>query len=205
MAESNVNSRLEAFCDGVFAIALTLLIIDIKIPVNETINTTNDFWLVLQHLLPSVFTFLLSFTIVFISWVNHHGVLKLVNKSSPAFIYANGFLLLTIVILPFPTALLSEHLFTDHAAPAVVVYAAINGLQAIGWILLSYAAINPNSLTKNEKSTLSVRAGQKSSHFALAIYTLLTIMAFWFPQVVAFLLGVIWLGWLIYGIRIKSE
>jgi uncharacterized membrane protein len=131
MGASNSNTRLEAFCDGVFAVALTLLIIDIKIPANVTINTTNDFWLALQHLLPSIFAFLLSFTIVLISWVNHHGTMKLINKSSPAFIYANGFLLLTIVILPFPTALLSEHLFTDHATPAVVIYAAINGLQSL--------------------------------------------------------------------------
>ena len=205
MVESNVNSRLEAFCDGVFAIALTLLIIDIRIPSGVIINTTNDFWLALQHLLPSVFAFLLSFTIVFITWVNHHGTLKLINKSSPAFIYANGFLLLTIVVLPFPTALLSEHLFTDHATPAVVVYAAINGLQAIGWILVGHAALNPNSLTKNEKSTLIVRAGHQKSYFTLAIYTLLAIMAFWFPQVVAFLIGIIWIGWLIYGIMVKSE
>ena len=52
MAESNVNSRLEAFCDGVFAIALTLLIIDIKIPPSETIKTASDVWLALLHLLP---------------------------------------------------------------------------------------------------------------------------------------------------------
>jgi uncharacterized membrane protein len=205
MAESNVNSRLEAFCDGVFAIALTLLVIDITIPASEAINTTSEFWLALQHLLPSVFAFLLSFTIVFITWVNHHGTLKLIEKSSPAFIYANGFLLLSIVVLPFPTALLSEYLFTDHAAPAVVLYAAINGLQAIGWILLGHTALNPIPLTKNERSTLSIRASQRIVYFALAIYTLLAVMAFWFPQVVALLLGVIWFGWLIYGIRIKDE
>jgi len=205
MTESNVNSRLEAFCDGVFAIALTLLVIEIKIPASETINTTNDIWLALQHLLPSVFAFLLSFLIIFITWVNHRGTLKLINKSSPAFIYANGFLLLTIVVLPFPTALLSEHLFTDHAAPAVVLYAAITGLQAIGWILLGHTALKPNPLTINEKATLILRASQRIVYFALAIYTLLAIMAFWFPQVVAFLLGLIWFGWLIYGIRMKGE
>lgn len=60
MAETNPNSRLEAFCDGVFAIALTLLIIDIKIPSSETINTTNDSWLALKHIVPSIFTFVLS-------------------------------------------------------------------------------------------------------------------------------------------------
>jgi uncharacterized membrane protein len=129
----------------------------------------------------------------------------LIEKSSPAFIYANGFLLLSIVVLPFPTALLSEYLFTDHAAPAVVLYAAINGLQAIGWILLGHTALNPIPLTKNERSTLSIRASQRIVYFALAIYTLLAVMAFWFPQVVALLLGVIWFGWLIYGIRIKDE
>ena len=132
MAESNINSRLEAFFDGVFAIALTLLIIDIKIPSRENIYTTNDLWLSFKHLFPSIFAFLLSFVIVFITWVNHHATLKLVDKSSSSFIYANGFLLLTIVFIPFPTALLGEYLFTDHAAPAVVLYTAVDALQAIG-------------------------------------------------------------------------
>jgi uncharacterized membrane protein len=205
MTESNTNSRLEAFCDGVFAIALTLLIIDIKIPSSETINTTSDLWLALQHLLPAVFAFLLSFMIILISWVNHHATLKLVHKSSPGFIYANGFMLLTIVIIPFPTALLSEYLFTDHAAPAVVLYAATNVLTAIAWILLSQAALKPNPLTKNEKSTLAMRTNQRNGYFALVIYTLCAIMAFWFPLVVALLLTVIWIGWLLYGITIKGE
>ena len=66
MAESNINSRLEAFCDAVFAIALTLLIIDIKIPSREIIYTTNDLWLSLTHLLPSIFAFLLSFIIAWL-------------------------------------------------------------------------------------------------------------------------------------------
>ena len=205
MAESNINSRLEAFSDGVFAIALTLLIIDIKVPASETVNTTNDLWLALQHLLPSVFAFLLSFMIILISWVNHHATLKLIHKSSHGFIYANGFMLLTIVILPFPTALLSEYLFTNHAAPAVVLYAAINVLNAISWILLSQTALKPNPSTKNEKSTHAMRTIQRNGYFALAIYTLCVIMAFWFPLVVALLLTAIWIGWLIFGINIKGE
>ena len=104
MAESNVNSRLEAFCDGVFAIAITLLIIEIKAPSSEEISTTNELWMALKHLLPSIFTFLLSFAIIFITWVNHHAVLKLVHKSSSSFLYANGFLLFTVAAFPFPTA-----------------------------------------------------------------------------------------------------
>jgi len=205
MGESNSNSRLEAFCDGVFAVALTLLVIDIKIPSREITNSTSDLWIALQNLIPSIIAFLLSFTIVFITWVNHHGTLKLIHKSSPSFIYANGFLLLTIVVLPFTTSLLSENLFTDHATPAVVVYAAINALQSLAWIFLGHAALRPNSLTKNEKSTITARASQKSSYFAFGINIILTVLAFWFPQIVAMLIGFIWLGWLVYGIRIRSE
>lgn len=106
MPEANPNSRLEAFSDGVFAIALTLLIIDVKLPSPENIHSTSDFWQALQNITPSVFAFVLSFGIILITWVNHHAVLKLVNKSSASFIYANGFMLLGVVIIPFPTSLL---------------------------------------------------------------------------------------------------
>ena len=82
MAESNPNARLEAFCDGVFSVALTLLIIDIRLPATTAIRTTSDLWLALRELLPSIFAFLLSFAIIFILWTNHHATLKLVDKTS---------------------------------------------------------------------------------------------------------------------------
>jgi Endosomal/lysosomal potassium channel TMEM175 len=99
MVEARPNARLEAFCDGVFAIALTLLIIDIKLPSTEGIGSTSELWRALQHLAPSVFAFVLSFGIILITWVNHQGTLELVHKSSASFIYANGFLLLCIHVL----------------------------------------------------------------------------------------------------------
>ncbi len=99
MAETHPNARLETFSDGVFAIALTLLVIDIKVPASEGIGTARELWLALRHLGPSVFAFVLSFAIIFITWVNHHGFLRLVNKSSALFVYANGFLLLTVVFM----------------------------------------------------------------------------------------------------------
>jgi uncharacterized membrane protein len=81
MSEANPNSRVEAFCDGVFAFALTLLIIDIKIPSSVKIDNNHDFWLALKHITPSVFAFLLSFIVILITWVNHHACLKLVGGS----------------------------------------------------------------------------------------------------------------------------
>jgi uncharacterized membrane protein len=166
MAETNPNSRLEAFCDGVFAIALTLLIIDIKIPSSEKISTTSDFWLALEHILPSIFAFILSFIIILITWVNHHGNLKLINKTSAAFMFANGFLLLTIVFIPFPTALMGDYLLTDHSSPAVILYVSTMAIQAVAWILLTTTALK-NQLGRDEKSIKTIRENRKYGYFAL--------------------------------------
>jgi uncharacterized membrane protein len=204
MSESNHNSRLEAFCDGVFAIALTLLIIDIKIPSTKEINSTAEFWLALKHVAPSVLAFLLSFIIILIAWVNHHASLRLVNKSSPAFIYANGFMLLTVVFIPFPTSLMGEYILTDHAAPAVILYDSTLALQAISWILVTSVSLN-DQLAKNEKSILSIRQNRKFGYFAFTLYSLCAILAIWFPLAIAIFTIITWIFWLIWGIRIKSE
>ena len=204
MSEANTNSRLEAFCDGVFAIALTLLIIDIKIPSSITINNTADFWLALSHIAPSIFAFLLSFAIILITWVNHHNTLKLVNKSASSFIYANGFLLLTVVVIPFPTSLLGEYLLTDHSAPAVILYVSVMAFQAIGWIMITSVAIR-NKLTRNERATLTIRQNNRYGYFAFSLYSLCAIIAFWFPLTIAITTTIIWIFWLIVGISIKRE
>ena len=206
MSETNPNIRLETFCDGVFAIALTLLIIDIKIPESVTINSTDEFWKALLHILPSIFAFLLSFCIILIAWHNHHNTLKLVNRSTAAFIYANGFLLLTIVALPFPTNLLGQHLFTNHAVPAVVLFSTMNALQAIGWILIGRAALNPkNLLIKNEQSAVCMSQNVKNGFFALILNGILAILAFWFPIAITAIITMTWIFWLVYGITIKEK
>jgi uncharacterized membrane protein len=206
MTEANPNNRLETFCDGVFAIALTLLIVDVKIPPTADIRNTGDFWRALGHVAPSIYAFVLSFGIILITWVNHHHAMKLVNKSSPPFIYANGFLLLTVAFVPFPTSLLGEYLFTGHAGPAVVLYSAVLAFQAVGWNLISQAALRPGRLlTKNERSTAEFRKMVKFSYSAFALYTACAIAAFWIPLAMTVLIGLLWIFWLIFGIRIKEE
>jgi uncharacterized membrane protein len=204
MIETNYNSRLEAFCDGVFAIALTLLIIDIKIPSTAEINNTTDFWHVLKHISPSLLAFVLSFLVILITWVNHHNSIKLINKSSGSFIYANGFLLLTVVFVPFPTSLIGEYISTDHAAPAVILYDAVLALQAIGWILICNAALK-NHLCKNEKAIFAIRRNGKFGYFAFALYSICTIAAFWFPLTIFIFTTLTWFFWLIHGINISHE
>ena len=204
MPETNPNARLEAFCDGVFAIALTLLIIDIRIPSTIEINNTPDLWLALRNICPLIFAFILSFIVILITWVNHHNSIKLANKSSTPFIYANGFLLLTVVFVPFPTSLIGEYISTDHAAPAVVLYDSVLALQALGWILISRTVLK-NHLGKNERSTIKIRENGKFGYFAFILYSGCAVTAFWFPITIAMFTTLTWIFWLIYGIKFKHE
>ncbi len=202
MSEANPNSRLEAFCDGVFAIALTLLIIEIRIPHDIEINSVNGFWLALIHISPSLVAFALSFTIIFITWVNHHAILKLTNKTAPAFIYANGLLLLTVVFLPFPTTLLGEYTLTEFAAPAVMLYNSTLVLQALGWILLGRTVLR-FKLYKNDEAAATMRQNTKFGVFAFMIYSLFVIAAIWIPIAIAIITILTWIFWLILGIKMK--
>jgi uncharacterized membrane protein len=202
MTPTHANTRLEALCDGVFAIAMTLLIIEIKLPDMERIAAASELWHALQHLTPAVFAFVLSFGIIFITWVNHHATLRLVSHSSPSFIYANGFLLLTVVAMPFPTALLGAFLWTDQAAPAVVLYNAVLAAQAVGWILVGGTAL-ASPLTIDERSTAAMRDSRRNGYFAFALYAMLALTALWFPFAVAMVSAASWLFWLVLGVRMK--
>jgi uncharacterized membrane protein len=203
MTAAHPNARLEALCDGVFAIALTLLILDVKLPPAESIASTSGLWRALRLLAPSVFAFVLSFGIILITWVNHRATLVLVNDSSESFIYANGFLLLTVVCMPFPTGLLGEFLWTDHAAPAVVLYDAVLAVQAIGWIFVTGAALK-DGLTTGTKAASRIRGNNRNGYVAVALYSLLAVTALWFPLVVAVVTMLSWTFWLVLGIRMKQ-
>ncbi len=204
MAEANPNTRLEAFSDGVFAIALTLLIIDIKIPAAEHGTGSQPLWILLKHLVPSLFAFILSFLVILISWVNHHAILKQVKNSSPLFVYANGLLLLSVVFVPFPTSLLGEYLDTDQAAPAVFLYDAALALQGIGWICVSGSALK-DRLIKNELSEKQMRVNRRNAWFAFGGYSLFAVLALWFPLPVALVTALTWVFWMIYGARVRHE
>lgn len=204
MAEASANSRLEAFCDAVFAIALTLLIIDVRLPSTDSISTNADLWRALRNLGPVLFAFLLSFGIILITWVNHHATTKLVTRSSASFIYANGFLLLTVVLIPFLTTLLGDFLLTDHAAPAVVLYDAVLAGSALGWILISGTALK-NHLAKNEGAAATIRDARRHGYFAFALYSAFSITALWFPFAVAIVTTLSWIFWLMLSVRLKHE
>ena len=202
MAETNANNRLEALSDGVFAIAMTLLVIEVRPPATHTIVTTADFWNALAHAMPAIGAFILSFIIIFITWGNHHGATKLIPRTSASFIFANGLLLLTVAFIPFPTALLGEFVVTDHAAPAVVLYNVVLAFQAVAWILFSRTAL-VNHLTKDEDAARTLGRMGRNGYFAFALYSLLALAAVWLPLPVAVLTTATWMVWLVMAFRAK--
>jgi uncharacterized membrane protein len=109
------TARLETFADGVFAIAATLLIIEIRLPGEDVGQGLLDLW-------PSYFAYGLSFLSIGIMWVNHHVVLSFTREADRAFLFINIFLLMGIAFVPFPTALYAEHLGHEGAREAALAY-----------------------------------------------------------------------------------
>jgi len=103
------KQRLEAFSDGVIAIIITLLVLEIKVPhINGEINF-NTLIVSLFHLIPKFLSWALSFFMVLIMWVNHHRIFDDLKSSSNGLMWFNGLLLFFISFVPFPTAFMGDY------------------------------------------------------------------------------------------------
>jgi uncharacterized membrane protein len=130
------TARLEAFSDGVFAIAITLLILEIKIPGYDT-----DLKAQLLRQWPSYLGFFISFAFIGIMWINHHRLFTHIKKTDDILLLLNLLLMLGVCIIPFTTALLAAHLGHPGARTAVVVYnAAYFSIAVFFSLLWRYAA-----------------------------------------------------------------
>jgi len=147
------KGRTEAFSDGVFSIAITLLILEIKVP--PFIGQSNEeLALALLSLWPSFFAFVGSFATILVLWINHHGLFTLAEHATPQFLFANGFLLLCVIFLPFPTALLAQHLTGPGGNTAAVVYCGTYVLTNISYHLLLSTVAAPGAIRKDVSPAL---------------------------------------------------
>jgi uncharacterized membrane protein len=199
------NARIEAFSDGVFAIAITLLILEIKVPPHESIHSVNDLWNGLLQLWPSYFAFFLSFGIILVSWVNHHYLFNVVEKSSRHFLYANGFLLLTITFMPFPTALLAQYIGTEYVKPAVALYCFGGVVNSIGWNLLIYTVHKPKLLLHHNVSPDILANTNRSVRLGFLVYACSTVLAFWLPIAALIMNLLLWIVWITLSINEKEK
>ena len=133
------TARIEAFSDGVFSIAITLLILEIKIPAAGSGNLSAQ----LLRQWPSYFAFVFSFAFIGIMWVNHHRLFTQIKRSDNALLFLNLLLLLGVCAVPFPTAVLAQHLGQSDQRAAAILYHGSYFVIAIFYnILWRYASRN---------------------------------------------------------------
>ncbi len=126
------TQRIEAFSDGVFAIAITLLIIEIGVPHPSGDRGLQD---ALADLWPSYGAYVLSFVMIGIYWANHHSFFRLFLRTDHFFLILNVVFLMAIAFMPFPTAVLGEYLRDAGERDAAVGFYAFGLLlPAVGWL-----------------------------------------------------------------------
>ena len=102
-------TRVEAFSDGVFAIVVTLLVLELKVPALKDHASVSELAYQLVELVPKVLSWLISFIIVCKFWLNHHHVLGLARRADYAMVWLNSMFLMGQSFIPFPTALMGEY------------------------------------------------------------------------------------------------
>lgn len=197
-----MNERLETFCDGIFAIAITLLILEIKVPPIKSIHSTAELGVQLLEDWPSWLAFLLSFISMFIAWTNHHHFIRQLDheKTSNMFMYAHGLFILTICIYPFTTSLLAEYLNTPYVKFPVFVYCFMNMIHAASWVLLCHTALHPINLAKNEVKRKEIIATRRSIFYTVLFNMGMCILSLWLPIIAVSLTALAWLAYLVMGI-----
>lgn len=126
------TSRLEAFSDAVIAVAITLLILDIKVP---DASSAHGLWHALGHLWPNYASYAVSFFVIGIIWANHHSLLDVIQRVNRQLALLNVLALMAIVLIPFSTALMARYLphggGRSHVAAAIYSFTFV--LMSLGF------------------------------------------------------------------------
>jgi len=164
----------------VFAIAITLLIIEIGVPhVGEQGSLLNE----LAHLWPSYLAYVISFLVIGVVWANHHNRFRLISRSDQVFLVINILTLMCVAFIPFPTALLSEYIRDEaHRTTAVGVYSGTLAMNAVFFTLLwLYAAVNYRLVDRSVDPSL-LRAMTRRYVLGMVLYVLAFVLSFLSPS-----------------------
>lgn len=130
------TDRLEAFSDGVIAIAITLLVLEVRVPEHASVSSSRELWGDLARLWPAYLGYLISFVTIGIMWANHHQIFRYIARTDHYLVLSNILFLLFVGFLPFPTALLTEYLGHAGERPAGIVYSGWFFVTALSYNLL---------------------------------------------------------------------
>jgi len=185
------KGRLEAFSDGVLAIIITIMVLEIKVPHGSEFSSLNP-------LLPVFISYVLSFIYLGIYWNNHHHMLQVTHKINGKILWANLHLLFWLSLFPFVTAWMGENSF---APSTLALYGIVLLMAAIAYYILQKAIIAKNG----KDSLLSVALGNDlKGKISPVLYTIAIIFSFIIPWISGIIYILVALIWLIPDKRIES-
>jgi uncharacterized membrane protein len=174
------TSRVEAFSDGVFAIAATLLILNVSVSAAGSLSDE------LLNIWPSYVAYAVSFVTIGIIWANHHTVMGQISHVNRPFLVINTLFLMIVAFIPFPTHLLSEYILKPEAArAAAVVYGITGTLVAVSFNVLWRYAAGGRRLLRANASARTVDGISRSYLPGPFLYAAATVVAFANPYISA--------------------
>lgn len=184
------KNRLEAFSDGVLAIIITIMVLELRPPSGISFSS-------LQPLIPKILSYVMSFAFIGIYWNNHHHLLHTVIKVNGGILWANLNLLFWLSLIPFTTAWMGEHGF---AGPPVALYGMVLLMAAIAYYILVRFI-----LYRHGQDSILARAigSDFKGKISLGIYALAILFAFFIPLVAMILYALVAIMWLIPDRRIE--
>ncbi|MFL5665352.1 MAG: TMEM175 family protein [Ktedonobacteraceae bacterium] len=199
---NGATRRLEAFSDGVFAIAITLLVLDLQVPVLTTI-TPQAVAMALGAKWPTYLTFMFSFVTLLIAWVYHHRLLEGAKHAGTGLLFTNGMLLLIVSAAPFPTALLGAYLTTPAASVVSAIYAGYIGALNFTYNLLWWVVVRQQR--RNHPKGWRPPTSMILSYLGFPCYLVAVGIAFWSPVVTLVICGTLWAVWTIMAPMLSAE
>ncbi len=185
------KERLEAFTDGVLAVVITIMVLDLKMPPGSTFSS-------LASSVPVLLAYVLSFANVGIFWNNHHHMLQVTERINGLVLWANLFLLFWMSLVPFAIRWMDD---THFASAPTAAYGIVLGMSAVAYILLERSIIAYNG--PNSKLARAVGSDVKSK-LSLLIYVVAIPLAFARPWIALALYVLNAALWLIPDRRIES-
>lgn len=176
------TTRLEAFSDGVFAIATTLLVLEITVP---RVGEDGDLFQSLFDLWPSYLSYLVSFLTIGVMWVNHHFLIGLYQRVDRPLLFLNLGLLAVVAFIPFPTAVLAEYLVEgtqSQLSAATVLYGVVMiALTAMFTLLWLHTRNAVDSMRDADASAGVIAKAIKFCFVALGLYAAAILLALVVP------------------------
>ena len=170
------TSRLETFSDGVFAIAATLLILNVHVDSPHLGHALARAW-------PSYAAYAVSFITIGIMWANHHGVFSQIDRVDRAFLLINVFFLMSVAFVPFPTVLVAEHLRDSGLEAASLAYGFTLTVTAFFYNALWLYAAHGRRLLREDADPRVVSGITRSYLPGPWIYLASTLIGLWKPTV----------------------